>query len=144
MRYFESLSQPGPFFVPFLAAKCHTKESASLILEMTTHQVALTVMLAKCRRSRETGRLAIGKKVIKITLKLERVLITIQFRRRWFAHHDCESTAFDFVPIARLLDSSSKRSVIASGASAAIFTSALASEVGSEEELRRLQGIFGF
>ena len=48
------------------------------------------------------------------------------------------------MPIARLLDSSSKRSVIASGASAAIFTSALASEVGSEEELRRLQGIFGF
>ena len=100
-------------------------------------------MLAKCRLSRETGRSAIGKKSCKNHFQTRApFLITIQFRRRWFAHHDCESTAFDFVPIARLLDSSSKRSVIASGASAAIFTSALASEVGSEEELRRLQGIF--
>ena len=61
-------------------------------------------------------------------------------RRRWFAHYDCESLAFEFIPINRLLHSDTKRSVIASGASAAIFTSALASEVGSEDELRKLQG----
>ena len=58
-------------------------------------------------------------------------------RRRWFAHYDCESTAFEFIPINKILNSESKREVIASGASAAIFNCALASEVGSEEELRK-------
>ena len=60
-------------------------------------------------------------------------------RRRWFAHYDTQSTAFEFVNLSKLLQKNSRRSVIASGASAAVFNSALESEVGSEDELKRLQ-----
>ena len=60
-------------------------------------------------------------------------------RRRWFAHYDVQSTAFEFVNLSKLLQKNSRRSVIASGASAAVFNSALESEVGSEDELKRLQ-----
>ena len=60
-------------------------------------------------------------------------------RRRWFAHYDTQSTSFEFVNLSKLLQKNSRRSVIASGASAAVFNSALESEVGSEDELKRLQ-----
>ncbi|CAG5085095.1 Oidioi.mRNA.OKI2018_I69.PAR.g10808.t1.cds [Oikopleura dioica] len=59
-------------------------------------------------------------------------------RRRWFAHHDAQSTAFEFEPMKNLFDRMNRRSYIATGASAAVFNSALESEVGSEDELQKL------
>ena len=50
-----------------------------------------------------------------------------------------KSAAFEFVNLTKLLQKNSRRSVIASGASAAVFNSALESEVASEDELKRLQ-----
>jgi hypothetical protein len=61
------------------------------------------------------------------------------FRRRWFAHYDIQSTAFEFVNLSKLLEYNSRKSVIYSGASAAIFVEAIKSEVGSEDELMKLK-----
>lgn len=59
-------------------------------------------------------------------------------RRRWFAHYDAQSTIFEFEPLQKLFERMNRRSYIATGASAAVFNSALDSEVGSEDELQQL------